>query len=52
MKGIEGTLLAMLFVIFSLLSLMTANRGTEEFVSPRSDDSRVSELGLRFAFRR
>jgi hypothetical protein len=53
MKGMESTLLALLFVIFSLLSLITANHGSEEFLAPpQSNQSRVSDLGLRFAFQR
>ena len=53
MKGMEATLLALLFVIFSLLSLITANHGSEEFLAPpQRNELRVSDLGLRFAFRR
>jgi hypothetical protein len=53
MKGIPGTLLALIFVFFSLFSLLTANRTWEESLVPLADnESRVSELGLRFALQR
>ncbi|HEX9786479.1 MAG TPA: hypothetical protein VGB09_00575 [Candidatus Binatia bacterium] len=53
MKGISGTLLALIFVFFSLFSLITVNRTWESSLVPLADnESRVSELGLRFAFQR
>jgi hypothetical protein len=53
MKGIPGTLLALIFVFFSLLSMLTANRSWEKSLVPVGDNqSRISELGLRFALQR
>jgi hypothetical protein len=53
MKGIPGTLLALIFVFFSLLSMLTANRTWEKSLVPVGDnESRISELGLRFALQR
>lgn len=53
MKGISSTLLAVIFVFFSLFSLINVNRTWEESLVPLGDNgSRVSELGLRFAMQR
>ncbi|MGH7798964.1 MAG: hypothetical protein ACREQ2_29225 [Candidatus Binatia bacterium] len=53
MKGISGTLLALIVVFLSLFSLITVNRTWEASLVPLGDnESRVSELGLRFAMRR
>ncbi len=53
MKGLSGTLLALVFVFFSLLSLMSVHRSWESSLVQLDDtDTRVSELGLRFAMGR
>jgi hypothetical protein len=53
MKGISGTLLALILVFFSLLSMLTANRTWEKSLVPVGDNvSRISELGLRFPLQR
>jgi hypothetical protein len=53
MKNISGTLLALVFVFFSLLSLMSVNQSWDNAPSQLGDaPSRVSELGLRFAMQR
>lgn len=53
MKGLTGTLLALIFAFFSLFSLITVNRTWEESLVRLGDnESRVSELGLRFAMQR
>jgi hypothetical protein len=53
MKGVSSTLLALVFVAFSLLSLMRAERSSEEaLVSVQYDEAKVSELGLQFALQR
>ena len=53
MKNISGTLLALVFVFFSLISLISVNRSWDNSPSPLGDTpSRVSELGLRFAMQR
>jgi hypothetical protein len=51
MKDISNTLIALIFVFFSLLSLV--NRSWDNPPSQLGDPpSRVSELGLRFAMQR
>jgi hypothetical protein len=53
MKGLMGTLLALIFVFFSLFSLLNVNRTWEESsVAVGDNESRISELGLRFALDR
>jgi hypothetical protein len=53
MKGVSGALLALIFVFFSLLSLISVNPTWEEsFVTVIDNQSRVSELGLRFALQK
>jgi hypothetical protein len=53
MKNISSTLLALVFVFFSLISLMSVNRSWDNSPSQLGDaPSRVSELGLRFAMQR
>jgi hypothetical protein len=53
MKGISGTLLALAFVFFSLLSLVSVNRTWDTHLIQLADsESRVSELGLRFNMQR
>lgn len=49
MKSLSGTLLALAFVVFTLVSLLTVNRSWEDALLPLGDhESKVSELGLRF----
>jgi hypothetical protein len=51
MKDISSTLMAVIFVFFSLVALV--NRSWDNPPSQLSDPpSRVSELGLRFAMQR
>ena len=53
MKGLSGTLLALAFAFFSLISLMSVNRTWDDsFVQLADTESRVSELGLRFNMNR
>lgn len=53
MKGLSGTLLAMAFVVFTLISLLSINRSWEDAFLPLADnESKVSELGLRFNLQR
>jgi hypothetical protein len=53
MKNISGTLLALVFVFFSLISLISVNRSWDNSPSQLGDTpSRVSDLGLRFAMQR
>jgi hypothetical protein len=52
MKEISATLAAALFVIWSLISLLAAERHWQAGNAPIvSTPERVSDLGLRFAFR-
>lgn len=49
MKSLSGTLLALAFVVFTLMSLLSVNRTWEDTFLPLGDnESKVSELGLRF----
>ena len=49
MKGLSGTLVALAFVFFSLISLIAVNRTWENSPVQLADtESRVSELGLRY----
>jgi hypothetical protein len=53
MKGISGTLLALVFVFFSLFSLLSVNPAWDSRPAPAADsEARVSELGLRFSMQR
>ena len=53
MKEESSTLLALIFVAFSLLSLVMAKRSSDEFLPPvRYDEIIVSELGLQLALKR
>ena len=53
MKDLSGTLVALAFAFFSLISLIAVNRTWENFpVQLAGAESRVSELGLRFNMRR
>jgi len=53
MKGLSGTLVALAFVFFSLMSLISVNRSwNSSLVQLDERESRVSELGLRFAMGR
>ena len=53
MKGLSGTLLALVFVFFSLLSLMSVHPTWDSSMIQLDDsEARVSELGLRFAMGR
>jgi hypothetical protein len=53
MKDISTILLASVFVLISLLVLLSAARTPDRTSSTLHDDQqRVSDLGLRFAFKR
>jgi hypothetical protein len=53
MKDISTVLLASVFVLFSLLALLSAARSPDHTSSTLHDDQqRVSDLGLRFALKR
>lgn len=52
-KTLSSTLLALAFVCFSLVSLLSANRDwSTRFARLTSQDGRMSELGLRFNMQR
>jgi hypothetical protein len=52
MKGLPGTLLALAFVCFTLISLISVNHDWHSaLVQLATDESKVSELGLRFVMR-
>ena len=53
MKGMSSTLLALIFALFSLFSLMMADRSSEESPAPlRYGQTNASELGLGIALNR
>ena len=53
MKSMSGTLLALGFVFFTLLSLLSVGRSWNTSSSPLADNEpRISELGLRFYMHR
>ena len=53
MKHISSTLVALAFVFFSLISLLSVKQTWESAPSALSDDGpRVSEIGLRVTFQR
>jgi hypothetical protein len=53
MKDIAAVFFAALFVLLSLVSLILAERNPETKTSVViNDQERISELGLRFAFKR
>jgi hypothetical protein len=53
MKGLSGTLVALAFAIFSLISLISVNRTWDNSLVQLADtEARVSELGLRFNMQR
>ena len=52
MKGLPSTLLALFFAVFSLFSLMMADRGSEESRLAPYGQARASELGLRIVLKR
>jgi hypothetical protein len=53
MKDLSGTLLALVFVFFSLLSLISVDRSWDNSLVHLDDtEMKVSELGLRFTMGR
>ena len=53
MKGIISTILGLVFVISSLLSLMVAERSSENSLLPVAyDQVMISEIGLQLALQR
>jgi hypothetical protein len=53
MKNISGTLLALGFVFFALISLVSVNPTWDNSASELADNtSRISELGLRYSLQR
>jgi hypothetical protein len=53
MKDITAALLAIVFVLYSLIALLSVERNQDSTSSPLvSNQERVSELGLRVAFQR
>jgi hypothetical protein len=53
MKDITAALLAIVFVLYSLIALLSVERNQDSTSSPLvSNQKRVSELGLRVAFQR
>jgi hypothetical protein len=53
MKNITAALLAIVFVLYSLIALLSVERNQDSTSSPLvSNQERVSELGLRVAFQR
>ena len=52
-KDITAALLAIVFVLYSLIALVSVERNQDSTSSPLvSNQERVSELGLRVAFQR
>jgi hypothetical protein len=53
MKDITAELLAIVFVLYSLIALLSVERNQDSTSSPLvSNQERISELGLRVAFQR
>jgi len=53
MKDITAALLAIVFVLYSLIALLSVERNQDNTSSPLvSNQERISELGLRVAFQR
>jgi hypothetical protein len=53
MKGIIAAFLAIGFVLYSLIALVSIERNQDSTSSPLvSNQERISELGLRVAFQR
>ncbi len=53
MKSISGTIVALVFVFFTLISLLSVNPSWENESSALvNNQTRVSDLGLRFAFQK
>lgn len=53
MKGLPVTLLALVFALFSLISLLLAPQDSDNRMALSSDNpGKVSEVGLRVTFRR
>jgi hypothetical protein len=53
MKDFTAALLAIVFVLYSLIALLSVERNQDSTSSPLvSNQEKISELGLRVAFRR
>ena len=53
MKDITATILAIGFVLYSLIALLSVERNRDSMSAPLvSNQERISELGLRVAFQR
>ena len=53
MKDITAVLLAIVFVLYSLIALLSVERNKDSTSSPLvSNQEKISELGLRVAFQR
>ena len=53
MKDFTAALLAIVFVFYSLIALLSVERNQDSTSSPlASNQEKISELGLRVAFRR
>jgi hypothetical protein len=53
MKDITAVLLAIVFVLYSLIALLSVERNQDSTSSPLvRNQEKISELGLRVAFRR
>jgi hypothetical protein len=53
MKEITGVLLATLFVLYSLMVLVSVELSPDSNNSPPvNNEERISDVGLRFAFKR
>jgi hypothetical protein len=53
MNSLSGTLVALAFVVLSLISLISVNRSWDNSLVQLADaESRVSELGLRINMQR
>jgi hypothetical protein len=49
MKGLRGTLVALAFTLFALITLLSENRNWQSSLVPVAGaEAKVSELGLRF----
>jgi hypothetical protein len=53
MKDITAALLAIVFVLYSLIALLSAELNQDRTSSPLFiNEERISDIGLRFAFKR
>ena len=52
MKDITPALLATLFILYSLIVLLSVELHPDNMSAPFVDNQKISDVGLRFAFKR